>query len=65
MKFVKKIGDGDVTIQNNEVIEKTPGEKANDWAQEFTSQPEVSHHPIVQHLSSVVVLQSNIFLICL
>ena len=36
MKFVKKIGDGDIKIKDNEVIEKTDDEKSEEWAQEFT-----------------------------
>ena len=38
MKFVKRIGDGEVTIKDNEVIEKTKSdsERADDWAEEFS-----------------------------
>lgn len=36
MKFVKKIGDGDIKIKDNEVIEKTLDEKSEEWAHEFT-----------------------------
>lgn len=36
MRFVKKISDGDVTIKDNEVIEKSVDEKSEEWANEFT-----------------------------
>ena len=36
MRFVKKIGDGDITIKDNDVVEKTPDEKSEEWANEFT-----------------------------
>lgn len=32
LKFVKKIGDGELTIKDNEVIEKST---ADQWVQEF------------------------------
>ncbi|GFO22009.1 retinal rod rhodopsin-sensitive cgmp 3',5'-cyclic phosphodiesterase subunit delta-like [Plakobranchus ocellatus] len=35
MKFVKKIGDGGVSIKDNQVTEKSPDE---DWVSDFTSQ---------------------------
>ncbi|XP_048752500.1 peroxisomal targeting signal 1 receptor-like isoform X2 [Ostrea edulis] len=41
LKFVKKIGDGDIQIRDNEVIEKTPDEKAETWAQEFSATPQM------------------------
>ena len=37
MRFVKKIGDGDVTIKDNEVIEKSVDEKSDEWVNEFSS----------------------------
>lgn len=36
MRFVKKIGDGDVTIKDNEVIEKSADVKSEEWANEFS-----------------------------
>ena len=38
MKFVKRIGDGEVTINDNEVVEKAKSdtERADDWAEEFS-----------------------------
>ncbi|VDI58508.1 peroxin-5 [Mytilus galloprovincialis] len=36
MKFVKRIGDGEITIENNDVIELSQQDKAEDWAQEFS-----------------------------
>lgn len=41
LKFVKKIGDGEIVIKDNEVIEKTPEDKAEVWAQEFSTAPQV------------------------
>ncbi len=38
MKFMKKIGDGDVTVKDNEVIETNPMEKAEIWGSEFSRQ---------------------------
>ncbi|XP_076452011.1 peroxisomal targeting signal 1 receptor-like [Babylonia areolata] len=35
MKFVKKIGDGEITIQDNKVVEKSPDERAEDWVSDF------------------------------
>ena len=46
MKFVKKIGNGDIKIKDNEVIEKTETEKADEWAQEFTQNFQVPLHEI-------------------
>ncbi|XP_059143327.1 peroxisomal targeting signal 1 receptor-like [Physella acuta] len=37
MKFVKKIGDGEISIQGNKVIEKTPEQLTDEWVQDFTS----------------------------
>lgn len=37
MRFVKKISEGDVTIKDNEVIEKSLDEKSEEWANEFAS----------------------------
>lgn len=37
MRFVKKISDGDVTIKDNEVVEKSVEEKSEEWANEFAS----------------------------
>lgn len=37
MKFVKRIGDGEITIEDNEVIEKPIVDRADDWAQEFVT----------------------------
>jgi hypothetical protein len=48
LKFVKKIGDGDIVIRENEVIEKTPEDKAEAWAQEFSSTPQVPVLPVVR-----------------
>ena len=36
MKFVKKIGDGEITIKDNQVIDHS--DKAEEWAQEFSTQ---------------------------
>ncbi|KAK3104843.1 hypothetical protein FSP39_011457 [Pinctada imbricata] len=36
MKFVKKIGDGEITIKDNQVIENP--DKAQQWAEEFSSE---------------------------
>ena len=37
MKFIKKIGDGEVTVQDNQVIENT-SKTADNWASEFSQQ---------------------------
>ena len=37
MKFVKKIGDGDITIKDNEVIDASVDDKAVSWADEFAT----------------------------
>ena len=44
MGFIKKISDGDITIKDNEVVEKKQGaleeqdqEAAAQWAQEFSA----------------------------
>ncbi|XP_046369763.2 peroxisomal targeting signal 1 receptor-like isoform X1 [Haliotis rufescens] len=37
MKFVKRIGDGEITIEDNKVLQKTPGQRSDDWAQEFSA----------------------------
>ncbi len=36
MKFIKKIGDGEVTIKDNEVVETNSSERAEIWADEFS-----------------------------
>ena len=36
MKFVKRIGDGEITIENNDVVELSPQDQAEDWAKEFS-----------------------------
>ena len=36
MKFIKKIGDGAVTIKDNEVIDTNATEKAEIWGDEFS-----------------------------
>ena len=35
MKFVKKIGDGEITIKDNQVVEKSIDERAEDWVSDF------------------------------
>ncbi|XP_060563005.1 peroxisomal targeting signal 1 receptor-like isoform X1 [Ruditapes philippinarum] len=35
IRFVKKISEGDVTIKDNEVIEKSVDDKSEEWANEF------------------------------
>lgn len=35
MKFVKQIGDGEVTIQDNTVLTNPTGQQDEDWVQEF------------------------------
>lgn len=42
MKFVKKIGDGEISIKDNQVIEKSPDGLAESWMQDFTSSQTVS-----------------------
>ena len=43
MKFVKKIGDGEISIKDNQVVNKSGEEIAQDWAQDFhKQQPEAS-----------------------
>ncbi|BFZ23295.1 hypothetical protein BsWGS_26334 [Bradybaena similaris] len=37
MKFVKKIGDGEISIKDNQVIEKSLDELAEAWTEDFTS----------------------------
>ena len=49
MKFVKKIGDGDIKIKDNEVIEKTLDEKSEEWAHEFTQNFQVPLHETFLH----------------
>lgn len=46
---MKKIGDGDIQIRDNEVIEKTPDEKAETWAQEFSATPQVPVLPVASY----------------
>lgn len=41
LKFVKKIGDGEIVIKDNEVIERSPDDKAEAWAQEFSQAPQL------------------------
>ena len=36
MKFVKKIGDGEVSIKDNQVTEKSSNDIAQDWVNSFT-----------------------------
>jgi hypothetical protein len=36
MKFVKRIGDGEITIENNDVVELSPQDQAEDWAKDFS-----------------------------
>ena len=55
MRFVKKIGDGDITIKDNDVVEKTPDEKSEEWASEFTQNFQV-------YLAQLVVLGFLCFL---
>lgn len=35
MKFVKKLGDGEITIQDNKVVNKTAAQQTDDWVQDF------------------------------
>ncbi|CAG5136051.1 unnamed protein product, partial [Candidula unifasciata] len=37
MKFVKKIGDGEISIKDNQVIDKSMDELAEAWSHDFTS----------------------------
>ena len=36
MKFVQKIGDGGVSIKDNQVTEKSSSDIAQDWVDAFT-----------------------------
>lgn len=38
MKFMKRIRDGEVTIENNQVIERSPADLSAQWTNEFSSQ---------------------------
>ena len=44
MKFIRKIGDGDVTVNENKVTELNPSERADVWAQQFSSQSKQVYH---------------------
>ena len=35
MKFVKRLGDGEITIQDNAVVEKSPQQRSEAWAQQY------------------------------
>lgn len=37
MQFIKKIGDGELTIKDNEVLETSSSDKAKSWTDEFNS----------------------------
>lgn len=38
MKFVKKLGDEEITIRDNKVVEKSGQQLTDDWVEDFTSQ---------------------------
>ena len=45
MQFIKRIGDGEITIEDNKVLELSPAQKTgNAWAEEFTQ----NQHPGVR-----------------
>ncbi|CAL1527251.1 unnamed protein product [Lymnaea stagnalis] len=46
MKFVKKLGDEEITIRDNKVVEKSGDQLTDDWVEDFTSQQTVSCHVI-------------------
>ena len=52
MKFVKKIGDGEVTVKDNQLLSKSGEEISEDWAQDFHS-ASVSHGVQDLHSQSV------------
>ena len=39
MKFIKKIGDGEITVKDNQVVESSPGamQDSGSWAQEYAN----------------------------
>ncbi|KAL5014307.1 hypothetical protein ScPMuIL_008577 [Solemya velum] len=37
MKFVKRLGDGSITISDNQVLERPVSDQADNWAQEFST----------------------------
>jgi hypothetical protein len=41
MKFIKQIGDGELTIKDNQLLEQTPTQKADAWSEQFTAQSQV------------------------
>ncbi|KAJ8320334.1 hypothetical protein KUTeg_001921 [Tegillarca granosa] len=59
MKFVKKISDGEIKIKDNEVIMQSSGEKAESWAQEFTSQPHMKQSLVDQWEDEFADFTSN------
>ena len=42
MKFIKRIGDGEITIQDNQVVELTPSERADHWSKQFGGQAQAA-----------------------
>jgi hypothetical protein len=59
MKFVKRIGDGEITIENNDVVELSPQDQAEDWAKEF-SVNQVSQRVIKLHDHKIFIFSLSI-----
>lgn len=37
MKFMKGIGEGEITVQDNQVVRQTPDQQAEVWADQYAS----------------------------
>ena len=59
MKFVKRIGDGEITIENNDVVELSPQDQAEDWAKDF-SVNQVSQRVIKLHGHKIFIFSLSI-----
>ena len=38
MKFIKRVGDGEITIEDNQVIELSASQKAENWSDQYNTQ---------------------------
>jgi len=41
MKFIKQIGDGELTVKNNQVIDNRSTQEADEWTEQFSAQSQV------------------------
>ena len=65
MKFIKRIGDGEITVKDNQVVDKKTGamQDSDNWAQEFANSSRAETWATEFNAQKVVVL--SIFLIYL